>query len=143
MERLLVVANQTLGGAPLLATIRDLVRSGPCTFRLVVPATPPPGGRTWTEGYARAATRTRLELALARFRALGVDVDGDVGDANPMLAIGDALREHGPFDRIVLSTLPPGASRWLKLDLPHRVASAFGLPVRHVIGQRDAVEIAG
>ena len=142
MERLLVVANQTLGGAPLLATIRDLVRAAPCTFRVVVPATPPPG-RTWTEGDARAAARTRLELALARFRALGAEVDGDVGDANPMLAIGDAVREHGPFDRIVLSTLPPGASRWLKLDLPHRVEAAFGLPVQHLIAEREAVEIAG
>ncbi|HEX6332169.1 MAG TPA: hypothetical protein VF129_12930 [Actinomycetota bacterium] len=140
MERLLVVANQTLGGDRLFATIRELAHAGPCTFRVVVPATPAQG-RTWTEGDALAAARTRLELALARFREIDLDVDGEVGDANPMLAIGDALRDHGPFDRIVLSTLPPGASRWLKLDLPHRVEAAFGLPVRHVIGARETVAV--
>ncbi|HSJ49993.1 MAG TPA: hypothetical protein VLA90_01735 [Actinomycetota bacterium] len=141
MERFLVVANQTLGGKRLFSTIRELVRARPCTFRLVVPATPVGHGSTWTEGDARAAARDRLEMALARFREIGADVDGDVGDANPILAIGDALRAHGPFDRIVLSTLPPGASKWLKLDLPHRVEAAFGLPVQHVIGGRETVDV--
>jgi hypothetical protein len=51
-----------------------------------------------------------------------------------MLAIADAIREHGPFEAIVLSTLPPGPSRWLKLDLPHR-AESFGRPVVHVVGE--------
>ena len=37
-----------------------------------------------------------------------------------MLAIGDALRDHGPFDEIVISTLPKGLSKWLNVDLPRR-----------------------
>ncbi len=40
-----------------------------------------------------------------------------------------------PFDEIILSTLPPGMSRWLKMDLPHRVEAVYGLPVTHIIGQ--------
>jgi GABA permease len=139
MDRYLVVANQTLGGEPLLATIRELAHAGPCSFRVVVPATRPQG-RTWTEGDARAAAQSRLDVALARFGDLGVQFTGDVGDANPILAIDDAIREHGPFDRIVLSTLAPGASRWLRLDLPHRVEAQFGLPVRHVIGEAERID---
>ena len=136
MDRYLVVANQTLVGDPLLATIRELTRSGPCTFRVVVPATRLPG-RTWTEGDAREAALARLHAALTRFGEAGADATGDVADANPMLAIEDAIRDDGPFDRIVLSTLPPGASRWLRLDLPHRVESVFGIPVHHVIGEAE------
>jgi hypothetical protein len=141
MRRYLVVANQTLGGEPLVSVVRELAREAATTFRIVVPATHV-GGATWTEGDAQAAARERLDLALARFSDLGVEVEGDVGDADPVLAIEDALREHGAFDGIVLSTLPPGASRWLKLDLVHRV-EAFGLPVRHVFGHREQAPAGG
>jgi hypothetical protein len=138
MHRYLVVANQTLGGEPLLTRIRQLARAGPCAFFVIVPATPPQD-HAWTEGEAKAIAQRRLDAALERFRALGggVEIAGDVGDASPMLAIEDAIRERGPFDGIVLSTLPPGVSRWLKLDLPHRVEGVFGLPVFHVVGEPD------
>src|SRR5689334_8369278 len=58
--------------------------------------------------------------------------DGAVGDANPVLAIADLVRDR-EFDEILLSTLPPGPSRWLRQDLPHRVERRFGLPVTHVV----------
>jgi hypothetical protein len=140
MRRFLVVANQTLAGEPLLGRVRQLARDGPCAFHVVVPATPPQD-HAWTEGEARAIARRRLDTALSRFGELGEAtlVDGEVGDASPILAIEDAIRGHGPFDAIVLSTLPPGASRWLKLDLPHRVEAAFGLPVLHVIGEPERI----
>ena len=59
-----------------------------------------------------------------------------IGDANPVRAIDDVLIEH-PHDEIILSTLPPGISRWLKLDLPHRVEQRFALPVTTVISARQ------
>lgn len=59
-----------------------------------------------------------------RLAGLGVEVEGEVGDGNPRLAIGDAIRDRGPFDEIILSTLSSGLSKWLRLDLPHRVARA-------------------
>jgi hypothetical protein len=144
MRRYLVVANQTLGGEPLLAQLRRLARAGPCRLHVVVPATPPQD-HAWTEGEARGTARRRLETALARFAELGpdVEVDGEVGDASPMLAIEDALREHGPFEAIVLSTLPPGISRWLRLDLPHRVEAAFGISVIHVVGEPERLGSPG
>ena len=137
MRRYLVVANQTLGGAQLLQMLRHLAEH-PATFHVLVPATPP-SDHLWTEAEARGIARSRLETALDRFRTIGAEeVTGEVGDARPMQAIDDALaREH--FDEIVLSTLPPRLSRWLKLDLIHRVRSTYGLPVRHVISHREMV----
>jgi hypothetical protein len=90
---------------------------------------------TWTEGEAIGIARHRLEEALERLRALGADVDGTVGDGRPVDAVGDAIRagpEGEPYDAILLSTLPPGLSRWLNQDLPHRLLRTFGLPVIHV-----------
>ena len=138
MRRFMVVANQTLGGEPLVATIRRLDSDGPSTFHLVVPMTPP-RDHVWTEGEARAVANERLEAALDGLTALGIEADGEVGDERPMLAIEDALRESGPYEAIVLSTLPPRLSRWLKIDLPHRAESAFGVEVIHVIGEPDSV----
>jgi len=134
MRRYLVVANQTLAGEPLVSRIRELSRAGPCAFFLIVPATPP-RDHTWTEGEARATARARLDEALMRLSGLEIKVEGEVGDGNPMLAIDDAIRDHGPFGEIILSTLPPGASRWIRLDLPHRVAASYGLPMTHIVGE--------
>ncbi|HEX5936457.1 MAG TPA: hypothetical protein VFZ75_02015 [Actinomycetota bacterium] len=137
MRRYLVVANQTLGGGQLLQLLRHLAET-PATFHILVPATPPTD-HLWTEGEARSIARTRLETALDRFRRLGAEeVTGEVGDARPMQAIDDVLSRE-PFDEIVLSTLPPRLSRWLKLDLIHRVRSTYGIPVRHVISHREMV----
>ena len=132
MRSYLVVANQTLGGEHLIAKVRECMAAGPCRFHIVVPATPP-SDHAWSEGEARALAQARLDAALASFRELGVDAHGDVGDQDPMLAIGDTLRTER-FDEIILSTLPSGISRWLKLDLPRRVADRFRLPMTHLIG---------
>lgn len=136
MQRYLVVANQTLGAEPLAARLRDLARQGSTSFYLVVPATPP-RDHLWTEGEARATARLSLDAAMMRFAGIDADLEGEVGDGNPMLAIGDAIRDHGPFDGIVISTFPKGLSKWLKVDLPHRAEAAFGIPVTHVIGEPE------
>lgn len=80
-----------------------------------------------------AVARRRLAAAIDRFRELGADADGEVGDHRPIDAIRDALRA-GDFNAIIMSTLPPGASRWLKMDLPALVEAEFGLSVIHLIG---------
>ncbi len=134
MRRYLVVANQTLGSDELYDEVRACLASSPCTFHIVVPATPPTEHLMWTEGEARALARDRLERALSWFRELLATVDGEVGDPNPLLAIWDALRVR-EFDHIILSTLPTGVSRWLKMDLPTRVRAAFDLPVTHIASE--------
>jgi hypothetical protein len=136
MQRYLVVANQTLGGDHLLRKIRECAEAGPSRFHVVVPATPSDEHLTWTEGEANAIAQRRLDQALERIRQLGIEADGKVGDPSPLLAIQDALRLE-EFDEIILSTLPPGLSRWLKLDLPHRVERSFDIPVTHLVAEME------
>lgn len=139
MRDYLVVANQTLGGERLESKVRECIAVGPCSFHLVVPATHTGEHATWTEGEARALARERLDEALKRLGALGAKVSGEVGDARPLGAIGDVVR-HRDVDEIILSTLHPGISRWLRMDLPHRVERQFGLPVTLVEDDRVPIQ---
>ncbi len=131
MHRYLVVAYQTLGSDRLTETVRELLAVGPCSFYLVVPAIPA-GHRRVSRTDGRAVAERRLAESLERFRALGAEFDGEVGDVRPVDAIADALRRR-PFDEVVLVTFPPGVSRWLRQDLPSRVERAFDLPVTHLV----------
>jgi cell pole-organizing protein PopZ len=137
MRRYLVVANQTLGGGHLAEKVRACLAAGPSRFHILVPATQPQDHAVWTEGEARAVAQQALDRALQRFRELGADADGEVADENPLEAIGDAVRDR-EFDEIILSTLPPGLSRWLRQDLPHRVERTFEGTVTHVVAEPES-----
>jgi hypothetical protein len=134
----LVVANRTLTGDRLVAEVRARAEAEPSRFHVLVPATTSAAHTNWTEGAAHAVAQQRLDAALETFRAAGIDVTGEVGDESPVLAVGDVLRRE-PFDEIILSTLPPGASKWLKRDLPHKLARNYHVPVTHVIGTSQLV----
>jgi len=137
--RHLIVANQTIAGDQLTDEIRRLCAEGPCTFHVVVPATHAKDHAFHTEGHDHALAEKRLEAALERFRSMGAEVDGEVGDTNPFLAVRDCLLADGSYDGIILSTLPLGVSRWLKQDLIHKLERNFEVPVTHVTGQYEAV----
>jgi hypothetical protein len=130
----LVVANVTAASDELLAALQRRSERGACGFTLLVPATG--GGR---EG--REAARARLDAALERMRAAGLEVEGRIGDADPVIAVHDVW-DPRRFDDIVISTLPTGASRWLAVDLPHRVEKITGVQVEHVVAaeQRPPVQ---
>ena len=133
MRRCLIVANQTLTGPRLLAAVVARQVREPYEFHILVPASHQHGTAKWTEGEALAQARDALANAIEYFGEAGVPVTGEVGDGSPMLAVGDVLRrEH--IDEIIVSTLPPGASRWLKRDLPRRLAR-YHLPVTHVVAE--------
>lgn len=135
MRRYLVVAHRTLGGDHLLEHVRSLREQGPCRFHLLVPVHHPTD-HIWSEEEVHTEAVRRLEAGLERLRDNGVIADGEVGDANPVYAIGCVLRREpdGAFDGIVLSTLPPGPSRWLKLDVPSRVRREYPqLPLTHLV----------
>jgi hypothetical protein len=137
MRRYLVVAHQTLGSAELLLAMRAHLDEGACRFHLVVPELHRGGsGLTWTEGRVRAEASRRLEEARLRFVGEGLAVTGEVGDANPVDAVAEVLRRDGQdgYDGVIVSTLPLGVSKWLKLDAPTRIQRATGLPVEHVVG---------
>jgi hypothetical protein len=135
-RRYLVVANLRVSGDGLAATIEQRLRAGPCTFHVVVPASADPHAMTWTEEEVMRLAGHRLDQAVRVFRNLRTEVSGEVGDWTPLLAIEDALRTRR-FDEIILSTLPPGLCRWIRLDMPRRIARRFGLPVSHVVSSVD------
>jgi len=141
VRRYLIVANQTLGGLHLRARVSECIATGPCRFHIVVPATPSSEHLTWTHGAARAIAGHRLDKAVAEMRAMGAEVTGEVGDGSPMLAVRDVLRRH-QFDAVLLSTHAPGASRWLRQDLPARMRRAFGLPVVHTVADVEQELVA-
>ena len=133
MRRYLVVSNQTLSGAALAAKVRALLEEGPAEFHIVVPATAP-SRFSWTEGQARAIASERLESALRWFASIGATATGEVADEHPLYAMRDALRER-EIDEIIISTLPPGMSKWLRQDLPRKAHREFEIPVTHVVGE--------
>lgn len=131
-RRILIVANQTAAGEHLVHAVRRHIQQGPCVFTLLVPASPPPNTATWTEGQSRALATERMEHALEGLRAAGAEIDGVVGDTNPLLAVEDLLR-HAAFDEVVVSTLPSNTSKWVRQDLPRRIRQEFGIPTQHVV----------
>jgi hypothetical protein len=139
VARYLIVANQTLAADQLTERVRQLLAEGECNFHIVVPATHSRDQASYTEGADHAVAEKRLEAALERFRALGCDADGEVGDASAFLAVRDCLLADGSYTGIILSTLPPGVSRWLRQDLPHRLERTFGLPVTQLHGQLERI----
>ncbi len=132
-RRILVVANETVGGDQL----RELLRAKSAGMRedvLVVCPALNSRLRTWTsdEDGARAAAQARLDASLERLAGVGVQAQGEIGDGDPLQALEDALRTF-PADEIVISTHPPGRSNWLELGVVARAEARFDVPVTHVI----------
>ncbi len=136
MTRYLVVAHQTATSVELLEEVTGIAHgdSHP-TFTILVPATPVNHLLSWEEGETKTIAAKRAEMARSLFESRGLKVvRTSVGDSSPMLAIEDDLREHpGDHEAIILSTLPTGTSRWLRLDVHHRAEGKFGMPVIHVV----------
>jgi hypothetical protein len=137
MPTYLIVANQTLDSPTLGDAVSERASAGDATFRVVVPATPVPHALTWSEEEARAAAQERLDGLLVRLRAMGVEASGEIGSSDPVAAARDVIRGR-PVDEIILSTLPPGISRWLGLDVPNQLKNAVSVPVTVVIAPRVA-----
>ncbi len=128
MRSYLIVANQTLASPTLAQAVADRLTAGQARFHVLVPATAPNHGLTWSEEEAKAAAQERLDEVLARMRDMGVEATGEVGCDDPIAAVRDVLREQ-TVDEILLSTLAPGISRWLGLDVPSRLRSHVDVPV--------------
>jgi GABA permease len=139
MRTYFVLANRTLFEEALEDAIRERMAQGPSRFHLIVPASPPPrqGFKSWTDGEAVAIARGRMDEMLERMRAFGAECDGEVGDAHPQLAVEDAIRSGREPDEIIVSTLPSGVSKWLRLDLM-RLLSRYDVPVTHLVSQTDS-----
>jgi hypothetical protein len=140
--RVLVVANRTAATPALIEAVRDRAARGPAHFTLLVPNTAHGLHRLIDpEDQSQSEAEQTLELALPLLeRAAGGEVEGMVGDPEPLAAIQDAINTRG-FDEIIISTLPSRVSRWLKLDLPSK-AAGLGLPVTTVTASgRSEVQV--
>jgi hypothetical protein len=118
---LLVVANRTVDSPELLDALKERAQRGPIHVTLLAPT-------MWS---AREEAEQRLAAAVAALAAGDVPAEGMVGDADPIVAVQEAWNP-GRYDEVVVSTLTEGASRWLQIDLPHRVARLTDCQVRHV-----------
>lgn len=132
MPNVLVLANETIGGAKLLDTIRERHAGGDSHFVVVVPMTRPRHGNVIYDEAVRDGAQVRIDLALNFMKEEGIDGIGEVGDQDPLNAAKDAIAAHG-IDEIIVSTLPAASSGWLRRDLPQRLAEETGLPVEHVV----------
>ena len=136
-KHILVVANQTIGGAKLLELVRERAQDEDTSFTLVVPMTRPRSGYVIYEDAVRDSAQVRLDLALSYLRSEDIVASGELGDEDPYTATLDALREYEP-DEVIISTLPSSSSGRLRRDLIERIQDSTSAPVTHVISDIDA-----
>jgi hypothetical protein len=132
-RRILVIANETVGGEQLLSILRQKSEGVRERVHVVCPALNSQV-RHWAsdEDAARAAAQDRLDASLGRLREHGVQADGEVGDGDPLQAMEDALRTFGA-DEIVISTHPEGRSHWLERNVVGLARERFDVPITHVV----------
>ncbi len=136
MRTVLVVANETLGGRPLIEALRNHAAEQETRFVLCVPQTRPRAGYVIYDDSVFDAAQARVDLAVGFVRSEGMDAVGEIGDPDPYAATMDAVREYNP-DAIIISTYPESRSGWLRRDLIDRIRDASGLPVEHVVADID------
>jgi hypothetical protein len=132
MAEVLVLANETIGGASLLQAVSDRHAEGDARFHVVVPQTRPRYGNVIYDEAVRDSAQVRVDLALAFMREQGIEGTGEVGDGDPFNAAMDAIAEHG-INEVIVSTLPAQSSGWMKRDLIEALQAATGLKITHVV----------
>jgi hypothetical protein len=135
-KTVLVVANETLGGRPLLDKINEKAAQEEIRLVVCVPRTNPRQGTIIYDEAVFDAAQVRIDLARKILREEGIDAIGEVGDPDPYTATMDAIAEHDP-DEVVISTHPAASSGWLRRDLIERISEATHLPVEHVVVDLD------
>ncbi len=142
-SRVLIVAHKTAATQPLLDAVRERTQRGSCAFTLLVPnATHGLHKVVDPEDQGESEGQRVLDQALPLLEsAAGAPVTGLLGDPDPIAAVHDAINLHG-FDEVIVSTLSATVSRWLRLDLPSKVAG-MGLPVTTVTPGEEVAATAG
>jgi hypothetical protein len=138
-HRVLVVANQTVGGKALFEEIRNRCKGRDSEVLVMTPALTGSRAAHWASDVDEAIeqARQRNELTVLAVRDLGVKANGEVGDSDPNVAIEDALRLFSA-DEIIISTHPPERSRWLERGVVERAREEIDLPVTHVVVDLEA-----
>jgi hypothetical protein len=137
MKRILVVANETVAGKPLIDAVTRRADGDEVEVHVISPQNQPKHGYVVYEEHVRDAAQNRLEMTIALLREAGVHAEGEVMDPDPYSAVMDALGERD-YDEIILSTHPETRSGWLRQGLVDRVQRAARRPVEHVVVDLDA-----
>ena len=119
----LVVANQTVLGAPLLDKIRERAQKAPASFLIISP-------QGESEGSYEAAER-RLLRAVSLLRGEGLDVHGQISHPDPFSAVMQTMEDER-VDELIVSTFPDARSGWLRRNLLERLRDETNLPIEHV-----------
>ena len=131
-KNVLVIANETVVGEPLLAKIRERAKEGLASFLIVSPQSDPTAGE-------HPEAERRLRGALAQLRSEGIDAHGQVAHPDPFSAAMEAVHDER-VDEILVSTFEPLSSGWLRKDLVERLRKETGVPVEHVVVERTFTE---
>jgi hypothetical protein len=130
---ILVIANETVAGERLREEIRRRSEGVTERVRVVCPALVSPVRYFASdEDAGRERAQERLEHSLEQLRTVGVTAEGEVGDADPLTALEDALRIFGA-DEVIISTHPEGRSRWLERGVVRAARERFDVPITHVV----------
>src|SRR5918911_2252823 len=130
--RILVVANETVVGKPLIDAVKARAEKGPIEVHVICPQNQPRAGWVGYGEEARWAAENRLKATLARLSEAGIQATGAIEDPDPYTAIMDELG-RADYDEIIISTHPETRSGWLRRDLIERVKQATRRPVTHVV----------
>jgi hypothetical protein len=137
MKRILVVANETVAGQPLIDAVKRRAEGADVYVHVICPQNQPRHGYVIYDEHVRDAAENRLRMTLALLREAGIEADGAVVDPDPYSAVMDALGE-ADYDEIVVSTHPETRSGWLRQGLVDRLQRAARRPVEHVVVDLDA-----
>jgi DNA-binding LacI/PurR family transcriptional regulator len=137
MKRILVVANETVAGKPLIDAVRARAGGDEIDVHVICPQNQPKHGYVIYDSMVREAAENRLRMTLALLHEGGIEAQGEVMDPDPYAAIMDALGEQD-YDEIIISTHPETRSGWLREGLVDRVRRAARRPVEHVVVDLDA-----
>ena len=121
----LVVANETVLGEPLLQRIRRRAAEGPAAFLILCPQSDP------SQAEHPEAER-RLRAALATLRDEGLEAHGQVAHPDPYTAAMQVIEDER-VDEVIVSTFPGERSGWLRRDVVGRLRKDAGVPVEHVV----------
>jgi hypothetical protein len=136
MKRILVVANETVAGKPLIDAVKRHAGGDEVHVHVISPQNQPKHGYVVYDEHTRDAAQNRLEITIALLREEGIEADGEVMDPDPYSAVMDALGEQD-YDEIILSTHPETRSGWLRQGLVDRLKRATRRPVEHVVVDLD------
>jgi hypothetical protein len=134
--RVLVVANETLGGRALIDAVKARSERGPADFIVIAPQNRPQFGNVIYDEAVRQAAENRVQVTLDALRDVGIEARGEIMDPDPYAATMDAVGEFSPAE-IIISTHPETRSGWLRRSLVERIEEESGLPVEHVVVDLD------